>query len=157
MADKKTFFPLFIDLTGKKVMIIGGGNVAERRLKALASFGAVITVISPTITKYIENAVSSNMVSIKLLKRKYQQGDIAAVNPFLIIAATNDRQINHDITAEAKNKNILVSVADCRKECTFYFPAIAESDDYIAGIVSKNGNHAGVKQTAEKIREIINK
>jgi len=156
MINKRTLFPLFIDINGKKVMVIGGGNVAERRLKALVLFGADITVISPSVTEYIENTVSSNTISIKLLKRKYQHGDIAAVNPFLIIAATNDRLVNHDIMTEAKRQNIYISVADCRDECTFYFPAIAESDEYIAGLVSKDGNHTGVKQTAERIRRVIN-
>jgi len=154
MTTPKSFFPLFIDMSGKKVLIIGGGNVAERRVKVLVSFNADITVISPDITEYIERVSSSNL--IHLLRRRYENGDIAAINPFLVIAATNERQVNHAIMTEAKNQNILVSVTDSRDECTFYFPAIAENDDYIAGLVSKKGdNHSGVKRTAEKIREII--
>ncbi len=141
------FFPLFVDMNGRKVLVVGGGNIAERRVKALASFGADITVISPETTEYIEHA------SLRLLKRKYKEGDIAAIAPFLVIAATDERQVNRSIMTEAKNLNIHVSVADCREECTFYFPAIAESGDYIAGLVSKDGNHSGVKQTAEKIRK----
>jgi len=154
MDSQKSFFPLFIDMNGRKVLIVGGGNVAERRVKNLVSFGADVTVISPDTTEYIEHASSSNI--IHLLRRQYENGDIAAVNPFLVIAATDDRQVNHNVMTEAENKNILVSVADNRDECAFYFPAIAESDDYIAGLVSKNGdNHAGVKRVAEKIREVI--
>ena len=132
----------------------GGGNVAERRVKVLASFGADITVISPEATEYIEHASSLN--TLRLLKRKYNEGDIAAMMPFLVIAATDERKVNRNIMTEAKNLNIHVSVADCRKECTFYFPAIAENDDYVAGLVSKDGNHSGVKQTVEKIRKVLN-
>jgi siroheme synthase-like protein len=147
-------FPLFVDMSGRKALVAGGGNVAERRVKVLASFGADITVISPEATEYIEHASSSNM--LRLLKRKYKEGDIAAMTPFLVVAATDEQQVNHCIMTEAKNLNILVSVANCRKECTFYFPAIAENEDYIAGLVSKNGNHSGVKQTAKKIRNLFN-
>ncbi|MDR2592264.1 MAG: bifunctional precorrin-2 dehydrogenase/sirohydrochlorin ferrochelatase [Chitinispirillales bacterium] len=154
MISQKTFFPLFVDMNGKNVLIVGGGNVAERRVRILVSFGAEIAVVSPEVTEYIERAASSNM--IRLLKRKYQKGDIAAVNPFLVIAATDDRQVNHDVMTEAENQNIYVSVADCRDECTFYFPAIAENDGYIAGLVSKDGgNHDGVKRTAERIRGVL--
>lgn len=154
MIDSKTFFPLFIDMNGKKALIVGGGNVAERRVKILVSFGADVTVISPDVTEYIEHVSSSNI--IHLLKRKYENDDITAVNPFLIIAATNDRQVNHRVMTEAKNQNIYISVADNREECTFYFPAIAESGDYIAGLVSKDGgNHTGVKRMAEKTREVV--
>ena len=154
MTKRKTFFPLFVDMNGRKALVIGGGNVAERRVKILADFGADITVISPEITEYIERASSSN--NIYLLKRKYNAGDIAAIHPFLVIAATDERQVNHDIMTEAKSLNIHVSVADCRDECTFCFPAIAESEDYIVGLVSKDGNHSGVKHTAEKIRRVLN-
>jgi siroheme synthase-like protein len=149
------FFPLFVDISGRKALIAGGGNVAERRVKVLASFGADITVISPEATEYIEQASSLNKLCF--LKRKYREGDIAAMMPFLVVAATDERQANHGIMAEAKNLNIHVSVADCREECTFYFPAIAENGDYVAGLVSKGGDHSGVKQAAEKIRDVLPK
>jgi len=155
MPNQKTLFPLFIDLSGKKVLIIGGGNVAERRVKTLVSFGADITVISPIITEYIEHASVSNL--IHLLRRHYEDGDIAAINPFLVIAATNDRQVNHNIMTEAKKLNIHISVADRRDDSTFNFPAIAENENYIAGLISKNGDHAGVKQMAQKLRGVINR
>ena len=154
MTKRKTFFPLFVDMSGRKALVVGGGNVAERRVKILADFGADITVISPEVTEYIERAFSSN--NIYLLKRKYNVGDIAAIQPFLVVAATDERQVNHDIMAEAKSLNIHVSVADCREECTFCFPAVAENENYVVGIVSKDGNHSGVKQMAEKIRRVLN-
>jgi siroheme synthase-like protein len=166
MTKQRAFFPLFVDMNGKKVLIIGGGNVAERRVKAIASFGAYITVISPKATEYIERAASSNINidtdtnvnnnTVRLIERKYKAGDIADIAPFIVIAATDDRQVNNGVMADAKSQNILASIADSRDECSFYFPAIAESGNYIAGIISKDGNHAGVKQTAEKIREVLN-
>ena len=48
-----TFFPLFVDMRNKKVLVIGGGNIAERRIKILADFGSNITVISPAFTEHI--------------------------------------------------------------------------------------------------------
>ena len=148
------FFPLFVDMSSRKALVVGGGYVAERRVKVLASFGADVTVISPEATEYIEHAFSSD--TLRLLKRKYKKGDVAAMMPFLVIAATDEREVNRSIMMEAKNLNIHVSVADCREECTFYFPAIAENGDYVAGLVSKDGNHSGVKQTVEKIRKVLN-
>jgi len=157
MADRtentkqKLFFPLFADLHGRKALIAGGGKIAERRIKVLLDFGADITVISPEVGEYIENAASLGRIC--LLKRNYQEGDVAALTPFLVIAATSDRQANHQIAVEAKSLDIPVSVADCRDECTFYFPAIADNGSFIAGFVSKNGDHAGVKAIAERVRE----
>jgi precorrin-2 dehydrogenase/sirohydrochlorin ferrochelatase/precorrin-6A/cobalt-precorrin-6A reductase len=145
----KTFFPLFVDMHGKKVLVVGGGKVAERRIKILAGFGAEITVISPEVTEYIESTAST------LIKRKYKEGDVRDLIPFLVIAATDERQANHEVAAEAKRLNIHVSAADCREECSCYFPAIADGDAYIAGLVSKNGDHAGVKEMIKKIREVL--
>ena len=149
----KTLFPLFIDLNGRKVLVIGGGNVAERRIKILIGFNAVITVISPIVNEYIEHAAS--MGTLRLLKRKYKDGDIGDLIPFIVIVATNERQTNHEAMMEARSLDIQVSVADCHDECTCYFPAIAENENYIAGLVSKKGNHSGAKETAKKIRELF--
>jgi len=134
---KNAFFPLFVDINDKKVLVIGNGKIARRRIQILQSFGADVFVISPEIN------------------RKYQPGDIAEINPFFVITATDDRQVNHDAMMEAKSLSIPISVADCQEECTCYFPAIAESENYIAGLVSKNGNHAGVRRVAESIRGML--
>ena len=119
------------------MLVIGSGKVASRRIETLKSFGADVIVISPE------------------LNRKYEPGDIAEIKPLFVVAATDDRQTNHDIMTEAKSLDIPVSVADNRNECTFYFPAIADSEQYIAGLVSKNGDHKGVKELADKVREIF--
>ena len=136
-----------MDMTDKHVLIIGGGNVAERRVRILSDFGAKITLISPKATEYIEQTVP------RFLKRKYQSGDIAEIAPFLVITATDDRQANHDAMMEARSLDIIISVADSREECTCYFPAIVENESFVAGLVSKNGDHAGVKRVAEIIRK----
>ncbi|MCL1932050.1 MAG: bifunctional precorrin-2 dehydrogenase/sirohydrochlorin ferrochelatase [Treponema sp.] len=152
-TEPQAFFPLFVNLSGRKALVAGGGKVAERRIKALIDFNADITVISPDVSGCIANAAA--LGAIRLLKRKYHDNDIAALTPFLVIAATSDREVNRQIAIEAKSLDILVSVADCRAECTCFFPAIADNGAYIAGLVSKDGNHAGVKQMAEKIRETL--
>ena len=147
--EDTAFFPFFVDIRRKKILVIGGGNVAERRIRILSSYGADITVISPEITENIEKLAS------RCIKKKYQIGDIAAIRPFLVLTATDDRQANHDAMLEAKSFDIHISVADCREECTCYFPAITENESFIAGLVSKNGDHSGVKRTAEKIRRLL--
>ena len=152
-TERRPFFPLFVDMGGRRALIAGGGAVAGRRIKVLLEAGADITVVAPETCAYIERAAS--LGSIRLLKRKYQEGDVAGLAPFFVIAATNDRQVNQQIAMESTSLDIPVSVADCRDECTCYFPAIADNGNYIAGLVSKDGNHAGVKQMAEKIKDVL--
>ena len=154
LPELTAFFPLFVDMRNKKVLVIGGGKAAEGRVKKLLPFGADITVISPIATEQIKSAALRNI--LRLIERKYKNGDITCMKPFFVIAATDDRQANNAAMAEAAGLDIPISVADCREECTFYFPAIAESESYITGLVSKNGDHAGVKRTAERIRGLLN-
>ena len=153
MQKQRPFFPMFVDMGGRNAVVVGGGNIAERRIKIMIDFGMKITVIAPAVTKYIERATLSQ--TIKLLNRKYQKGDISTISPFLVITAADDRQVNRDVMLEAKELNIPVSVADSRDECSFYFPAIVKNENYTAAVVSNNGNHRGVKETAQKIRELI--
>jgi len=150
---RPAFFPMFFDMLNRKILVIGGGKVASRRTRILASYGANVTVISPKVSEDIETAASSG--EIRLIERKYKRGDIAGIAPFFVIAATNNRQANHEAMLESKSLDIPASIADNRDECTCCFPAIAETDRYIAGIVSKKGDHTGVKQVAERVRGMI--
>ena len=150
---ESSFFPLFIDIKNKTILVLGGGKVAERRIKALMPYGADIVVISPQANEHIKTEAARG--AICLLERKYEKGDITGLEPFFVIAATDDRQTNGDAMKEAAKLNILISVADCREECTCYFPAIAENENYIAGLISKNGDHKGVKLLAEKLRNAM--
>jgi len=147
-----TYFPLFTNMNGKKIKVIGGGKIAERRIKTLLNYKADITVVSPDITDELRQIIQSG--EIKYIEREYISTDIS--DAFLIIAATDDRDVNHTVMKDAKAAGILVIVSDNRFECDCYFPAIAENGEYIAGIVSKNGNHTGLKETARELRGFLN-
>lgn len=140
-------FPLFVDLTGKKVVIVGGGTVAKRRIAVLRPFGAEITVIDPSSPDGRE--------AVRWLKRRYEPGDLAGA--FLAVAATNDREVNRQVGLEAKALGIPVSVADREEECTFFFPAICTGTNVIAGVVSHGGDHCAVAEAARRIRGVLEK
>ncbi|MDR0459273.1 MAG: precorrin-6A reductase [Coriobacteriales bacterium] len=151
------FFPLFSDLRGRSVLVVGGGRIAERRVKVLSSFGAAITLVSPSLSEALQSMAKQGQIT--WITREYQEGDITNTpnhRPFLVVAATSQRAVNQQVGVEARALDILVSVADSRDECTFYFPAIAENQSYIAGLVSTDGNHRAVKQTIQQIREVMN-
>ena len=77
-------FPLFVDLAGKKALVIGGGTVGLRRAEVLARFGAEVTVVSPTLSREVER--------IRHIPRKYTLGDLEGA--FLAVAAADDPQVN---------------------------------------------------------------
>ncbi len=139
-------FPLFIDISDKKIVVIGGGKVAVRRINTLLRFGADINVIAPEFDK------ESIIGDVTFIKRKFHQEDLE--DAFMVIGATNDRYVNHFIYTICQDKNILCSIADCKEECNFYFPAVCLNNELSIGIVSDGNNHRLVRKTAEKIRRL---
>lgn len=140
-------FPLFVDLTEKKAVVVGGGNVALRRVNVLLQFGADITVVSDYLKDY------SIIGRVKFINRKFRNEDINGA--FIVIAATDDRDINHFVYELCRQKNIFVSVADSSEESTFFFPAVCKNDKICAGVVSKGNDHRLVRSVSEEIRGII--
>ena len=138
-------FPLFIDLSGKKVVLVGGGTITARRVGTLRLFGCHIVVISPTI--------HFQAGDIEWIPRPYQQGDLEGAA--LAVAATGNREVNHQVGLDAKALGIPVSVADCEAECTFFFPAVCAGDQVIAGVVSHGKDHHATARAAKAIRKVL--
>jgi len=145
------YFPLFVSSKGKKVLVIGGGVIATRRILTLAKFSFDITVIAPTITNEIETLVKNNRV--KYIKREFSEKDI--VGNDIVVVATNNREVNALAGKTAKELGLYVSVADKKEECNFYFPAVVIKDDAVIGVTSQGKSHKLVKQVATQIKEAL--
>ena len=146
MADFPRF-PLFVSLSGKTVTVIGAGKIASRRIKVLLEYGARIRVIAPQICEEIR-ALSG---SLEIIEREYEGGDVSG--SFMVIAATDSREVNQKAGADAKAEGINVSVADSREECSFYFPAVIRKGSISIGLVSDGSDHAAAARTAGELRE----
>jgi len=144
-------FPLFIDLSGRKCVCVGGGNVAARKVKVLLEFGADITVISPETCKQLVELSSSD--SIRIVEREYRTEDLEGA--YLVIAATQDRQKNKQVHDDAIKRNILVNVADSPEECTFTFPSIVRREDLVIGITTSGSYPAFTKMIREKMESLF--
>ena len=138
-------FPLFIDLSGQKVVLVGGGTIAARRIATLRLFGCQITVISPELKCSAEG--------LDYHARAYMPGDLEGAA--LAVAATNDREVNHAVWEEAQALGIPISVADCEAECGFYFPAICTGENLVAGVVSTGKDHHRTARAAREIRKVL--
>ena len=145
IGQKVPKFPLFVDLTGKKVVLVGGGTIASRRIATLRLFGCEIEVIAPELKCSPEGLVWK--------QRAYTPGDLEGA--YLAIAATDSREVNHQVGVDAGKLGIPVSVADCEGECTFYFPAVCAGENLIAGVVSGGKDHHRTARAAKAIRRAL--
>ena len=146
MTENASRFPLFVDLTGRRCVIVGGGAIAQRRAAVLSRFGAAVTVIAPTWT--------GGVPEVEWQTRPYAPGDLSGA--VLAVAATDDRQVNRQVGEEARRLGSPVTVADRREECTFFFPAVCEGGGVTAGLISRQGNdHSRAARAARAVRQAL--
>jgi uroporphyrin-III C-methyltransferase/precorrin-2 dehydrogenase/sirohydrochlorin ferrochelatase len=119
-------YPSGLILSGRRVVVVGGGHVAQRRVPALLAVGAVVTVVSPVVTPAIEGLVGSG--EITWLERGFEEGDLEGA--WYVIAATDDREANERVSAAAEERRIFCVRADDATRATAWTPAV--------------GRHAGV-------------
>lgn len=115
--EPKVYYPIFLNLKNKVVVIIGGGKVAERKILTLVKTCADITVVSPEITEKIEREKVKG--TIKHICRQYRKGDLK--NAFLVIAATDSPDVNKQVSKDAP---CLVNVVDTPHLCNFIVPSV---------------------------------
>ena len=150
-----SYFPFMIELNNERCLIAGGGTVAYRKVCSMLEFGAVVTVVSPefcpellelaeqanTPDKYCA-ATSDDRGSVEnfadysgcltLVKRRVQPQDID--DAFVVIMATDDEKVNHEMAELCRQKRILVNVVDVKSDCGFYFPAIIKDKEVVISV-----------------------
>ena len=119
MSRTHPYYPLFLDLEGRDVVIVGGGAVAARKEASLRKYGARVTVVAPAFVPELEAS------GVALRRRGYEPGDVDG--SAIVIAATDDADINAAVAAECRRRGILVNVVDDTELCDFIVPAVVES------------------------------
>lgn len=150
-SSEKKYFPMFVDLTDKKVVVAGAGTIAKRRIRAMLEFAGHLTVIAPEVNP--ELRVLEEQGKLTVLRKAYEREDL--YDAALVIAATNDKKLNEDIYAACKCLGIPVNVCNDRDKCDFYFPGIATCGNTVIG-VSTNGREKRRQQAlAEQIEQML--
>lgn len=147
---------MFISIEDKPCLIVGGGAVAARKCRGLLAFGAEVTMIAERFQTgnglhNVKAETSAACSAPRKIKRRFQDGDLAAENWALVIAATDDRSVNGRIAALCHERQIPVNVADCKEECDFLFPAYCMEREIAVGVTT-SGTSPGL---AGALRERI--
>ena len=141
------YMPLFVDMTGKKVLVVGAGRIAYRKIKTLLKYGAVVEVVSLEVAeKEIEG------LDVQLSLREFKEDDL--VGKFLVAAATDDKGVNSKIVKLCEERNILVNNMTTKTDLNCRFAATIETEEYQIAVSAK-GYPKKSKQLKEKIREIL--
>jgi precorrin-2 dehydrogenase/sirohydrochlorin ferrochelatase len=176
-------YPLFLDLTGQKVVVIGAGKVATRKVRTLLAAGAAVTVISPEATPAIQrlgcsggsasrrslpagkqpalhrSAATPEKYSrssgnrLRLLLRPYRQGDLAGAR--LFIAATNDLKVNERVCREAKRRGLLVNCIAPPAAGNFIVPALVRRGGITLAISTGGASPAFAKSLRQELERFL--
>ena len=147
----KNYYPVFLDLNSQPVLVVGGGNIAEWKICGLIQSGADVTVISPEITPEIRNMVTDS--GVKWVNRKYTSLDLH--DKKLVIAATNDQQVNAGIFSDAQKLGIPVNVVDEPQYCSFIVPALLRKGDITVAVSTGGGAPVIAGKIRDRISELI--
>ena len=146
------YLPLFIDTSGKKCLIIGGGKVASRKLIPILKSKMNVKMISPEIIDDIEHIIKDNKNFIHE-KRKFEENDIK--DQFLIVAATNDKNTNALIAKIAKGKNILINMAEDSINGNVLIPSVVDRDPIKIAISSGAASPILTRLVKTKLETVI--
>jgi len=141
------YYPVYLNLNGKRCLVFGGGPVAEDKVSKLQGSGARISVISPEVTPALQ--VSARSGDLEWHAREYQPGDLEGA--FLSIAATNQRDVNQRIFQEATQLGVLLNVVDQPDQCSFIAPSIVKRGEVTLAISTGGSSPA----LARKLREAL--
>ena len=139
------YFPLMVDIRDKEVLIVGGGETALRKTELMLDFGAKVRLIS-------KEFLCDFPKEAKLIQKGFAPEDIASAGalPFLIIAATDDREVNALVAKLAGERRIPVNVVDDEPLCSFTVPAVIRDRDVVIS-VSSGGKSPLVTQYVKKL------
>jgi precorrin-2 dehydrogenase/sirohydrochlorin ferrochelatase len=143
------YYPMFLNISGRKCVVVGGGRVALRKVRALLEHGASVEVISPDLCPELVELAKEGR--IRILRRQYQPGDLRKA--LIAIAATDNSDINQRVIKEAQGKAVLVNAADDPQNSDFIVPSYVRRGD-ITIAVSTAGRSPAL---ARKIRARLEK
>lgn len=127
-----TYLPITISVKPRPILVVGGGTVALRKVETLLDYDTVITVVAPEVDKKLTYYAERDR--IKLENRPYRRGEASTFG--LVVAASDDRELNRQVGEDCRAAGVLVNVVDDPAHCDFIFPAIVRRDCLTAAIAT---------------------
>lgn len=145
------YLPLFMQLRAQPVVVVGGGRIAVRKVELLRKSGAQITVISPELREELQRLASSG--EIHHIPERFAEAHVEGAT--IVVAATNDHDVNVAVSGAARARKIPVNVVDNPALSTFIFPAIVDRSPIIAAVSSGGESPVLARRVREQIEALL--
>ena len=143
------YYPIFVQLDQVSVLIVGGGSVALRKIESLLECKAKITIISKTLNSKLKAMVDAGKVHWK--GKDFSENDLEGI--FLVIAATDEKELNHQISLSAKKRGLLVNAVDQPGDCNFIVPSVIKRGNLAIAISTSGKSPAFSKKIRKKLEK----
>lgn len=141
------YYMACLDLTGRPVLVVGGGRVALEKVEGLLACGAAITVVAPEIISELE------ALPVEHVRRPYRSDDLHGA--FVVIAATSTEEVNRGVFADAEARGMLCNVVDVPDLCSFILPAVHRIDPIAIGISTGGASPALAQRLRDEVAAIV--
>jgi len=143
------YYPMMMNISGRRCVVVGGGRVAERKVASLLEAGAMVVLVSPAMTPLLSSMVKSGM--IEHVSRRYRKGDLKRA--FLCVVATDDRRLQDRIWKEARDQGVLANIVDSEEDCDFLVPSYFRRGDLVISISTSGKSPALAKRIRKDLEE----
>lgn len=142
------YFPLFVELSDRRVLVVGGGRVAKRKVEKLLPYGPKVVVVAPEIRPELEE-----LEGVTLLHRSFFPDLLDGVA--LVIAAAGDAAVNREVSALCRERAIPVNAVDDPAACTFYFPALVKRGALSVGISTGGASPCAAAYIRQQVEALV--
>ncbi len=145
------YYPIFLSMTERRCVVIGGGGVAERKVEGLLALGASVTVISPALTPRLEALARQGR--IRHVGREYGPGDLAGSE--LAFVATDDGQVNTTVARDGRAAGVWVNAADDPANCDFILPSVLRRGELVVAVATGGASPALARMIREELEAYL--
>jgi siroheme synthase-like protein len=145
------YYPIFVDLKDRPVLVVGGGNVAEGKVQGLLTDDADVTLVSPQLTAALADLVASSR--LRHVSREYEAADLDG--HAMCFVATDDGAINAQVAADCRERGLWVNAADDPANCDFILPAVVRSGKVVVAASTGGSSPAMARRLREELTAFL--
>jgi precorrin-2 dehydrogenase len=145
--SERRYYMACLDLSGRPVLVVGGGPVALEKIEGLLDCGATVTVVAPQIVPELEH------LPVELVRRAYRTGDLAG--RFLVVAATATPSVNRRVFRDAEARSLLCNVVDVPDLCSFILPAVHREGPIAVAVSTGGASPALAQRLRDEIAAVV--
>ncbi len=143
------YYPIGLDISGRRCLVIGGGEVGERKAQRLLECGARVSVVGRELTPVLAGLAQEGRIDH--IQGDYEKGLLEGA--FLVIGATDDRAVNERIFRDARKRGVLANIVDDPKRCDFILPALYRQGDLVITVATGGKSPALAKKLRKELEE----